>query len=156
MPRSAPSVRMSDAEIWEFLTDGHTGIFTTLRADGVPVAMPVWYAVIEREIYVRTRGKKLSRVRHDSRASFLVEDGERWAELRAVHLTGTAEIIEPTPDLDAAVDAELDRKYAAFRTDHAAMPAATRAVYEQATRALVRLVPDERVLNWDNRKLGVV
>ena len=34
------SVRMSDDEAWEFLSSSHTGILTTLRADGRPVA--VW------------------------------------------------------------------------------------------------------------------
>jgi hypothetical protein len=43
------------------------------------------------------------------------------------------------------------RKYASFRTDRPAMPAETRATYEQAERALVRFTPDERILNWDNR-----
>lgn len=153
MTRSATSVRMDPDEVWDFLAEGHTGILTTLRADGVPIAMPIWYAVVAEAIYLRTRGKKLSRLSRDPRASFLVEEGQRWAELRAVHLTGTAEILEPTAELDAAVDAELERKYARFRVDQAAMPSAARAAY--AARRLVRFTPDKRILNWDNRKLGL-
>jgi nitroimidazol reductase NimA-like FMN-containing flavoprotein (pyridoxamine 5'-phosphate oxidase superfamily) len=153
---SAPvkSVRMTEDEIWDFLRDGHTGIFATLRSDGVPIMRPIWFAVIDRCVYVQTRGKTLTRVRNDSRASFLVEAGERWAELRAVHLTGTAEIVDPSPELAAAIRAEMDRKYAPYRTAQSAMPEATRGVYQQAQRATVRLTPDTRVLNWDNRKLG--
>ena len=41
------TVRMTDEEIWEFLSEGHTGIFTTLRRDGYPIALPVWYAVVD-------------------------------------------------------------------------------------------------------------
>ena len=81
------SVRMNEEEIWDFLTNGHTGILTTLRRDGVPIAMPIWYAVVDHTVYIGTRGKKLTRLAHDPRASFLVESGEKWAELRAVHLT---------------------------------------------------------------------
>ncbi|MEU7813984.1 pyridoxamine 5'-phosphate oxidase family protein [Pseudonocardia sp. NPDC049154] len=156
-PTTRPSVRMTEAEIWSFLTEGHTGILTTLRADGMPVAMPVWYAVVDRAVVVMTRGRKLERLRRDPRASFLVEAGERWAELRAVHLTGRAEVLDAAAAaaLGPAVDAELDRKYAAFRTDRAAMPDATRGAYEQAERGMVRLTPDQRVLHWDNRKLGL-
>jgi PPOX class probable F420-dependent enzyme len=151
------SVRMSRDEIWEFLREGHTGILTTLRADGMPVAMPVWYAVLDGAVVTMTRGKKLARLRRDPRASFLVEGGEWWAELRAVHLTGTAEILsaEEAAALAPAVQAEHDRKYAAYRTDPSAMPEATRTVYATSDRAMVRLRPDQRILNWDNRKLGL-
>src|SRR5436309_6210422 len=93
------SPRMTEAEIWAFVTDAPTGILTTLRRDGVPVALPLWFACLDRIIYVQTRGKKLERVAHDARASFLVESGHRWAELKAVHFTGRAEIVEPDRDL---------------------------------------------------------
>jgi nitroimidazol reductase NimA-like FMN-containing flavoprotein (pyridoxamine 5'-phosphate oxidase superfamily) len=155
MSRPATSVRMSEEEIWEFLREGHTGILATLRSDGVPIMMPIWYAVIDRCVYVNTRGKKLTRVRNDARASFLVEEGKRWAELRAVHLTGTAEIIDPSPELAESIRTEMDRKYASYRTDRSRMPEATRGAYQEAASATVRLTPDARVLNWDNRNLGV-
>jgi nitroimidazol reductase NimA-like FMN-containing flavoprotein (pyridoxamine 5'-phosphate oxidase superfamily) len=155
-PEKKPvSVRMTQGEIWDFLTNGHTGILTTLRRDGVPVSMPIWYAVVDRVIYIGTRGKKLVRIKHDARSSFLVETGERWAELRAVHLTGKSEIIEPAAELAARVNAEMDRKYAAYRTAPRAMPEATRNTYAQAKRGLVRFTPDERILNWDNSKLPI-
>jgi nitroimidazol reductase NimA-like FMN-containing flavoprotein (pyridoxamine 5'-phosphate oxidase superfamily) len=156
MSTPTPSVRMTEDEIWGFLRGGHTGILATLRSDGVPVMMPIWYALVDRRIYVNTRGKKLTRVRNDPRASFLVETGERWAELRAVHLTGRAEIIEPDAGLAAAIEAEMDRKYAAHRTPRAEMPEATRGAYREAATATVRFTPDDRVLHWDNRKLGVL
>ena len=55
-------------------------IMTTLRRDGMPIAMPMWFAAIDERIYVNTRGKKLHRHRHMIRAaSFLVESGERVA-----------------------------------------------------------------------------
>ena len=73
MSAPAKSVRMTEDEIWDFLRDGHTGIFATLRSDGVPIMMPIWFAVVDRCVYVQTRGKKLTRVKNDSRASFLVE-----------------------------------------------------------------------------------
>ena len=147
------TVRMSPEEIWRFVTDGHTGIFVTLRRDGVPVATPVWYAVVDQVIYMSTRGKKLSRVRRDPRAAFLVESGERWAELKAVCLTGKAEIVEPPPELSARISAELERKYAGYRTPRSAMPEATQKAYTTSPWGIVRLVPDERILNWDNAKL---
>ena len=49
----APSFRLTDDEIWAYVTDAHTGIMTTLRRDGMPIAMPLWFAVVDRAIYVQ-------------------------------------------------------------------------------------------------------
>jgi hypothetical protein len=146
---------MTDQEIWAFLTEGHTGILTTLRRDGYPIALPIWYAVVDGRIFVVTRGKKMARVAKDSRCSFLVETGERWAELRAVHLVCEGRIIEPDDALGAAIRAEMNRKYAAARTAAKAMSDETREHYASSGSAVIELVPLERILNWDNRKLGL-
>jgi nitroimidazol reductase NimA-like FMN-containing flavoprotein (pyridoxamine 5'-phosphate oxidase superfamily) len=148
-----PSPRMTEDEIWSFVTDARTGIMTTLRRDGMPIALPVWFVTLDREIYVHTRGKKLARLRQDPRASFLVEDGTAWKELRAVHFTGQAHVIELEPELVERYRAEVDRKYATSRTASRDMPAATANAYATAIGGLVRFVPDERILHWDNRKL---
>jgi nitroimidazol reductase NimA-like FMN-containing flavoprotein (pyridoxamine 5'-phosphate oxidase superfamily) len=148
-----PSPRMTVDEIWDFVTDSHTGIFVTLRRDGVPIAMPMWFACLDREIYMQTRGRKLQRISHDRRASFLVESGERWVDLRAVHLTGTAALIEPDGDLASRFTAEMDRKYSPFRPAGTEMPTETAEHYRTVLRGFVRFTPDERILNWDNAKL---
>jgi nitroimidazol reductase NimA-like FMN-containing flavoprotein (pyridoxamine 5'-phosphate oxidase superfamily) len=147
------SFRLTDDEIWAYVADAHTGVMTTLRRDGMPIAMPLWFAVVDRAIYVHTRGKKLLRLAHDPRASFLVESGERWAELKAVHFTGTAEPVDLDDDLLARVDAENARKYDAFRTSADDMPEAA-AKHYASTMRWVRFTPDERVLSWDNAKLA--
>jgi hypothetical protein len=48
------SVRLPADEARDYVTASATGIVTTLRRDGFPVALPVWFAVINREVYVRT------------------------------------------------------------------------------------------------------
>ena len=147
-------VRLTPDDAWEAIEQSHTGILTTLRKDGTPIALPVWFVVIDRRIYMTTPSgtKKVSRVRRDARASFLVESGERWAELKAVHLTGRATVVTSDDHLLARVDAAHAEKYAAFRTTSTKMPAATRQHYAQE-RAIVRFEPDERILSWDNSRL---
>ena len=144
---------MTTPEIWEYVTNAHTGILTTLRRDGVPIALPLWFACLDGRIYLQTRGKKLQRLAHDPRASFLVESGERWADLKAVHLTGSAEVVELDPELAARFRAEIDRKYAAFRSA-AAMPKETSNYYATVRTGVVRFTPDDRILNWDNTRLS--
>ena len=144
--------RLDADEAWVVLEKSHTGILTTLRRDGMPIALPVWFVVLDRTICLAapSRTKKLARLRHDPRASFLVESGEKWAELEAVHLTGRVEIVVHTTAIERIDDA-LDTKYAAFRGVREAMPEKTQAHY--AGRTFMRLVPDDRFLSWDNRRI---
>ena len=149
------SVRMTEDEAWAMLEHATTGILTSLRRDGRPVALPVWFVVLDRRIYVVTRGRKVQRLRHDPRCSFLVEAGERWVELRAVHVDCTAHELEAGDERRPLIQKAIAEKYAALRTQRADMPDDTREHYEQAKGAFLELVPDGKLLNWDNRKLGV-
>jgi nitroimidazol reductase NimA-like FMN-containing flavoprotein (pyridoxamine 5'-phosphate oxidase superfamily) len=146
-------VRLTEDEAWDVLERSHTGILTTLKADGWPVTLPVWFVVVDRTIGMMapSRTKKVSRIRRDPRASFLVESGKRWADLRAVHLSGSVEEIADGPVRDR-IDTLLDRKYAAFRTARSAMPGATQDHY--ANRTFLRFVPGPRILTWDNRRIA--
>jgi PPOX class probable F420-dependent enzyme len=147
-------IRLTEGEAWEVLAGAHTGILTTLKADGWPVTLPVWFVALDRTICLAapSRTRKIRRVRRDPRASFLVEAGERWAELRAVHLSGTVEEVHDEA-AKARIDAALDEKYDAFRTPRSDMPAAASDHY--AERTFLRLVPEGRVLTWDNRRISV-
>jgi PPOX class probable F420-dependent enzyme len=151
-----PSVRLSRDEAWEVIHGSHTGILTTLRRDGTPITLPTWFVDIDRHICLSTpsQTRKVGRIRRNPRVAFLVESGVRWAELRAVQLTGVAELVDD-PAAAAAIAAELDRKYDAFRTNRAAMPAATREHYVAHGTTYVRITPDERILSWDNSRLGL-
>lgn len=87
-PRPSRSSRpLTDDEIWSFVTGGDTAIMTTLRRDGMPITLPLWFARVDRTMYAHTRGKKLRRLARDRRASALVESGEAWVELKAVRFT---------------------------------------------------------------------
>ena len=149
------SVRMTEDEAWAMLDEAPTGILTTLRRDGRPVALPVWFLALDRRIYVVTRGRKVERLRHDPRCSFLVETGERWVDLRAVHVDCIAEELDLGDEPCPGITKGIAEKYAALRTKRADMPDDTRKHYEQAAGAFIELIPDGKLLTWDNRKLGV-
>lgn len=147
-----PGFRLDHDEIWAYVADARTGILTTLRRDGMPISMPLWFAAVDEAIYINTHGKKIQRIRNDPRASFLVESGETWRDLMAVHFTGIAEIVEPKAVVLQRVEAELGRKYDALHTDPADMPDEVAAAYGAGMRWL-RITPDERALSWNNRAL---
>jgi nitroimidazol reductase NimA-like FMN-containing flavoprotein (pyridoxamine 5'-phosphate oxidase superfamily) len=147
-------VRMTEDEIWQFVADAHTGVLMTLRRDGMPIGLPIWFVCIERQLYMRTRGMKLARLRNDPRAAFLVESGDAWKDLKAVHFTGRAELITLDGDLASRYHAEVERKYASSKTARSEMPTEAANTYAAAVGGIVRFIPDERVISWDNRKLG--
>lgn len=146
-------VRLSADEAWGVLAAAHTGILTSLRSDGVPITLPVWFVVVDRTIGLAapSRTKKIARARNDPRASFLVESGERWVDLEAVHLTGRLEIVDGDAGLCARIDTLLDEKYAAFRPDPGSLPSTTQDHY--SGRTFLRLVPDDRILSWRNSRV---
>jgi PPOX class probable F420-dependent enzyme len=148
---------MTRDEALRCLADAHTGIVTTLRRDGVPVSTPVWFVVHDGAVHFGTpsRSKKAARLRRDPRIGFLVEGGERWAELWAVHLVGRATPVDD-PGVLEAVAAVQAQKYAGFSTPRTEYPEATRRFYESdAQRITYRIDAEERILSWDNAKLGL-
>jgi PPOX class probable F420-dependent enzyme len=149
-------IRLSKDEAWEFLENAHTGILTTLRADGSPVTLPVWFVALDQTICFSTpsKTKKILRIRNDPRASFLVESGQYWVDLKAVHLTG---LIQEVPDgeLWGRIDKALSQKYDAFKTESQKMPEAVQDTYARSERILFQLVPSDRVLTWDNRRVSL-
>jgi PPOX class probable F420-dependent enzyme len=146
-------VKLTHEEALAFLESAHTGILTTLRRDGWPVSLPVWFALVDGVVHVRTprHTKKVARLASDSRVSFLAESGLHWKELKAVVVTGRGVLVDD-PALRERVDAALDAKYAGFRTPRTAMPSATREHYE-AGHAWIRVEPTGPFLTWDNAKL---
>ena len=146
------SIRLTDDEVWAMLEAQRVGIFTSLRRDGSPISLPVWYAPIDRRIYLRgpSRSRKFVRVQNNSRVAFLCETGERWMDLRAVHLTGSARVVHDF-EIETRVAEALDRRYEHLRpTDR--LPDATSSTYR--TFCLIEMVPDDRILSWDNSRLG--
>lgn len=144
---------MTDDEAWDVVARAHTGILTSLRRDGMPIATPVWFVAMDRRIYVagQLHTKKYGRIARDPRVSFLVESGERWVELVGVHLTGHAVQLDLGPRLDEVM-AALHAKYAPYRGVRTEMPDATREYYERQA-ITIEIVPDDRILTWDNSRL---
>jgi len=69
--------RMTDDEAWRFLQEGNRpAVFSSLRADGRPHAVPTWYAVDGDEIVFTTwhTTVKAANLRRDRRVAIVVQD----------------------------------------------------------------------------------
>lgn len=150
-------IALAEDELWKFVADAHTAVVTTLRRDGWPVALPVWFVVVDRNIYFKTfpTMRKAARIARDARSSFLVEDGHTWTELRAVTLSATAELLATGPEVDTA-RAALAAKYPpSLNVPVDRLPPASRAYYA-ADDVIVRLTPVGPPISWDHRRLRLL
>lgn len=145
------SLRMTGDERNEFLEQAFTGVLSTLRQDGAPIALPMWFVVVDGDIHIRTRAsaKKVARIERDSRACFVVDSGAAWVDLTSVVISGSLERV--TGAAASVVEEALNAKYEGLGVPDT-VPTRTRQHYSD-TSAYFRLVPDRRELTWENSKL---
>ena len=134
-----------------FLAHAATGVLTTLRHDGSPISLPMWFVVIDRDVHVRTRAsaRKVDRIERDGRACFVVDSGAAWVDLKAVTISGS--LVAVTGRAATAVEEALNEKYRG-RGVPDRVPTRTAEHYADESRYF-RLVPEHRELTWDNSKL---
>ena len=76
--------RMTDAQRDAFLSERRYGILTTLRGNGAPVSLPVWYEWdgTTLRMFCHEASGKLKRLKNDARATVLVvnnpDEVENW------------------------------------------------------------------------------
>jgi len=143
---------MGPDEVQEFLAQARTIILTTIGPDGVPDPVAMWFVVRDGDMWMRTYAKsqKVTNARRDPRVAVLVEQGERYAELRGVQVSGRLELSEDI-DVICEIAAALLVKYEGLDPEH--VPAAMEAYRPTATKQVaMRLVP-ERTVSWDHAKL---
>jgi PPOX class probable F420-dependent enzyme len=145
-------VNMSAGEIAGFISDHGTAVLTTLRAGGRPVPLPVWYVALDGALYFQTplRSRKVGNLERDPRVAVLIDDGERWEQLRGVLIQGTAERVADEA-LRTRVLTAFEELFAGLTAPASRLPAATAARYGQM--AVFRVPVPERPVSWDNSKL---
>ncbi|MBZ5733423.1 TIGR03618 family F420-dependent PPOX class oxidoreductase [Nocardioides sp. TRM66260-LWL] len=151
MANQRSQVVMSDEEVWEFLHQQRSATLGTYGPQGRIHLVGMWYAVRDGAVWFETKAKaqKTLNVRRDPRASFLVEAGHTYDQLRGVAFEGRAEIVEDEQVVwDVCVDV-FERCTAPYSEE-------MRPLVElmAKNRVVLRLEP-ERIRSWDHRKLGL-
>lgn len=148
------AIRMSEAEIRDYLETSRTVILCSSGPDGVPHPMPMWYGLDEDGSVIMTTFAKSQKVRNlerDPRVSLLVEDGEVYEQLRGVVLYGKVELDRDTERVLDVLARVTARQGAAEGADPSAMRDALRG---QARKRVAMRVRPDRIVSWDHRKLG--
>jgi len=93
-----PKLDMTFEEIVALLREPHTGVLSTLRRDGYPHSVGIYYVPVVTEpleihMWVYAKSQKAVNVRRDPRSSLLVEAGRPYADLRGVLVTGNSRVV---------------------------------------------------------------
>lgn len=143
-------VSMTEAEQAEFLGTHGVMVLATVTDGGRPVPLPVWYVVVDGQLYVRTprSSKRLHHIGRNPRVAALVHDGEAWRDLRGVLVSGVARIVDDEGEA-GRVKAIISERFSALLPPP--LPDAVAAHYDQTV--ILRIEPDEQARTWDNRKI---
>ena len=147
--RRREHVRMSPAEVADFLADPRTMIVATHGAAGFPHQVAMFY-VLDGEnpaFWSYRRAQKVVNIERDPRVSCLVEDGASYQELRGVLLTGHARI-STDPEVIEKTWRQLTEKYTGPITE-----ADLASFRRQADKRCVVTVEVNHVASWDHRRL---
>lgn len=147
------AITLDQQEVDDFLTNGHTVMFTCQDKDGFPHTTPLWYVYMDGHVCVRGRtgSQKDVILKRNDKVSVLVESGERWVDLKAVMIRGRAEPIEDE-ETQQRYDRLMDEKYASFRQTGSKMPDRVKSHYA-VRKFYYRVIPEKRLATWDNQKI---
>jgi PPOX class probable F420-dependent enzyme len=145
-------IRLTDAEIHNYLATARVITINSIGRDDVPHPMPMFYAVEPDGAIVMStyrKSQKIQNLRRDPRVSLLVEDGAKYFELRGVVIYGTAELIDDTDEVMRILAAVALRQGEPSDESPDAL-AGRRRIAEKRTGIRVR---PQRIVSWDHRKL---
>jgi nitroimidazol reductase NimA-like FMN-containing flavoprotein (pyridoxamine 5'-phosphate oxidase superfamily) len=163
-------IKMSDAEVVQFLAEERTVTCATNGPRGWPHLMPLWYIVRETpndesgpptpRIWAWTYGtsQKIRNLERDPRATLQIEAAETYAELRGVMLECEV-VIHRDIDKVSTLGAEILRRNSVPRGTEPPPelpPEALAAVHAQARKRVGLEFIEQRRATWDHRKLGGV
>ncbi|MGZ4498220.1 MAG: pyridoxamine 5'-phosphate oxidase family protein [Nocardioides sp.] len=148
------AVRMSEAEVADFLQDNLKVQVASIGRDGAPHLSTLFYVMHEGAIAFWTYGasQKIRNLERDPRVSVLVEDGTDYFELRGVSITGTAEIVRDHDRILEIGSAVAVRMVGARSMDDLGDLGRT-TVEKQATKRVAVVVHADHVATWDHSKM---
>ena len=144
-------VKMTEAEVAEFLTESKKVQVATVNPDGSPHLTTLFYVVQDGRIVFWTYGRsqKIKNLERDPRITCLVETGDDYFELRGVSVSGTAEIVT-----DEARTRVIGTAVASRMVDGADLGDIGRDEVERQVKKRVGVVVvPSRTASWDHRKM---
>jgi PPOX class probable F420-dependent enzyme len=148
------AVKMTDAEVEDFLRANLKVQVATLGKDGEPHLSTLFYVVRDGRIafWTYARSQKIRNLERDPRVSALVEDGTDYFELRGVSISGRAEVVRDPDGIWAIGSAVATRMVGA--QDFEELGEIGRAEVErQAAKRLGVVIQPDSLASWDHSKM---
>jgi nitroimidazol reductase NimA-like FMN-containing flavoprotein (pyridoxamine 5'-phosphate oxidase superfamily) len=141
VPRS--QLRLTPDELDRFLTEQRTVRLATVGDDGVPHVVPLWFVWHEGAVWLNSlrKSKRHGHLREGRPVGLVVDDGDKYEELRGVRMSGRPEVVPDDDPVRLEAYRLFGRKY--FGVDE--LPS-------QASYETVRIEPDD-IASWDFRKI---
>jgi nitroimidazol reductase NimA-like FMN-containing flavoprotein (pyridoxamine 5'-phosphate oxidase superfamily) len=148
-----PQLSMSRAEVDALLSLPVTGTLTTLGLDGWPHSAGMWFFREGDEMLMWTYAKsqKARNLDRDQRASFLIEHGEPYKDLRGVLVRSSARLISSEEEITEIGRSVYDR-YLFSQTVVPYEQGPNVEVERQAAKRIGIALPLDRVTSWDHSK----
>jgi len=132
---------LDDPAIQRFLGTKQVALLATVRADGAPLAMPMWFLHDTATLtMISVEGtQKVRNLRRDPRVCMVAEAGGGGGDIRGVTVLGRAEFLGDGPERRALIE-RFHEKYPRLASlwSGRAMP---------ANRVMFKIAP-ERVKSW--------
>ena len=144
-------VAMTEEEIASFIEQSRTATLATIGPSGTPHLVAMWYAVLDGQIWIETKGRsqKALNIGRDDRVTVSIEDGFTYDKLRGVSIEGRGVIVDD-PDQLWKVGIGVWERYSGPYTEE------VQPLVEFMLHKRVAVHIDvERVRSWDHRKLGL-
>jgi PPOX class probable F420-dependent enzyme len=144
-------VKMSEAEIEEFLRGSKKVQVATLNPDGSPHLTTLFYVVQDGRVAFWTYGRsqKIKNLERDPRITCLVETGDDYFELRGVTISGRADLVTDEDSIR-----RIGTAVASCMVDGADLGDIGRDEVERQVKKRVGVVVvPTRTASWDHRKM---
>lgn len=152
MPSRRELIKMTDAEVTEFLGEERVLNVATIGPTGHPHVVAMWFALVDGRpaFWTFAKSQKVQNLRRDDRITALVEAGEEYSELRGVELVGRGRVVEDPAEVLAIGTAVAHRYAGGLELGDAGLA----MLENQAAKRLGVVIEVERVVSWDHRKLA--
>ncbi len=143
-------IRMTDAEVDEFVHGRRTMAVASIGPTGHPHVVAMWYGFHEGApaIWTYRKSQKVLNLRRDPRVTCMIEDGEEYSQLQGVELVGAARVLDD-PESIRQVGESVYGRYFGTLDD-----TGRQAVEVMGAKRVAVVIDVEHVVSWDHRKLG--
>ena len=151
MPKRRDLIRLTDAELEEFLGGRRVMNVATFNHDGTIHLVAMWYGFYEGKLAFETftKSQKIRNLQRDPRITILIEAGDQYEELQGVEIVGRATVTDD-PAVVMPVARSVASRYFPFNNEEELdLVAATLANKRSAV-----VIEPERTVSWDHTKLG--